>query len=86
MTLERYEPNSRALERVTEIAARAKRAGSSWTELEKFEREETQRAGYKVVLQLVRMKSESSDGNEEGWEWTVRINGRRVAKKKIIDG
>ena len=88
MTLERYEPNSRASERVTEIAARAKRAESLWTELEKFEREDMQRSGYKVVLQLIRMKSESFDGNEDGWEWTVSISGRRVAKKKkkISDG
>lgn len=61
VTLARYEAKSRVLVRVTEMAARAKRAGSLWTELEKEEREEKHRSGYNVVLQLVRMKSESSD-------------------------
>lgn len=60
MTLARYEAKSRVLVRVTEIAARAKRAGSLWTELEKEEREEKHMSGYNVALQLVRMKSESS--------------------------
>lgn len=82
MALARYEAKSRDLERVTEMAARAKRAWSLWTEVEKFERVEKQRSGYNVVPQLVRMKSDESSDDEEGWEWTVRINGRRVAKKK----